>query len=384
VNDERRRVVHFVSGGGSGATRVAADLALAQFRDPTLEPHLVLRDKGRPLPPSMEARIRAAALPLHWVSNRFPRRRVVRDLERLCETIEPVAFFAHGYSEHLWGRRAASRVPLVIHVEHNIERYLPWRVWAARRLVAHTAATVCVSTAVEAEVRRLRIGAPRTEVLYNGIDVGRFGCASPLSVRRADILVPARFARSKDQPTLVRAAQRLRERGWGGLMIFAGGGKASHREGCERLVRRLDLESQVVFPGVVDDLPSRFATSRVVALASRREGLPLVIAEAMSAGCAVVASRIPGITDIVCGDGASANGWLFTAGDDRGAADALWSALTQDEEAQRRADAGRSLTAAQFSLAAMVGRYQRLLEELFASLGPSVLVERPLLAVRDA
>lgn len=46
--DSRRiRIVHFVTGGGSGATRVALDIALAQCRVADFEPHLILRNKGR-------------------------------------------------------------------------------------------------------------------------------------------------------------------------------------------------------------------------------------------------------------------------------------------------------------------------------------------------
>jgi len=357
-------VVHFVSGGGSGSTRVALDLALAQSRDPRLQPHLVLRDKGRALPAAMQRQAQAAALPVHWIRNRHPRRHVVRDLRALLETLEPAAFFAHGYSEHLWGRRAAGGVPVVIHVEHNVERYWPWRAWAARRLAAGTTATVCVSSAVQAQVERLRIGGRRIVVLHNGVDGERFFCERALAARAADIVVPARFAASKDQPTLLRAARLLRERGWRGRMWFAGGGRAAHRVRAERLAQRLELGDQVRFLGRVDDLPARFAASRVVALASRREGLPLVLAEAMSAGCAVVASEIPGITDIVRGAGREANGWLFRAGDAEGAACVLWEALTHDAEAQRRAAAGRLDAARHFSLAAMSARYGRLLEEL--------------------
>lgn len=362
----RLRVIHFVSGGGTGATRVALDLALAQSRDPDYEPYLLLRSKGRPLSPVMQGQIDQARLPLHWIDNLWPRWRVIRQLTGLCARIKPDVFFAHGYSEHLWGRRAAfaAGVPAVIQVEHNVERYLPWRVWAARRLAARTRATVCVSNAVADSVRRLRLGAPRIEVLHNGVDLDRYRCDTPIADRRADVLMPARFARKKDQPTLIRAARILVDRGWQGQLLLAGGGKASHRRGCEQLARALGLERRVQFLGSVNDLPQRLAQCRVAALSSWQEGLPLVLAESMAAGCAVVASGIPGITDIVR-DGT--NGWLFPAGDEAAAAAALWQALTDDAEAQRRASAGRADATGHFSLEQMAARYKGLLQSLPAA-----------------
>ena len=364
----RLRIVHFVSGGGTGATRVALDVALAQAQDPDYEPTLILRQKGRPLSPVMQEQIAKAALPLHWVDNLWPRFRVIRQLKDLCARMRPDVFFAHGYSEHLWGRRAAfaAGVPIVIQVEHNVERYLPWRVWAARRLASRTRATVCVSNAVADNIRRLRIGAERIEVLHNGVDLRRYLCETPIAARRADVLMPARFARKKDQPTLIRAAKILVDRGWQGQLLLAGGGKAGHRRACERLVQTLGLEGRAQFLGNVNDLPQRLAQCRVAALSSWQEGLPLVLAESMAAGCAVVASGIPGITDIVR-DGA--NGWLFPAGDEAAAADALWQALSDDAEAQRRASAGRADAIGHFSLDQMAARYRDLLQSLPAGAG---------------
>lgn len=375
------RVVHFVSGGGSGATRVALDLARSQLTRHGLEPFLILRDKGRPLPEDLSRQVRESQLEVRWVRNRLPRSLVVRELEALCEELRPVALFAHGYSEHLWGRRAAKRVPILIHVEHNIERYPPWRIWAARRLAPRTAATVCVSRAVEQRVRALRIGASRILTVHNGIDLGRFRCDTPLAERAPDILMPARFAQSKDQPTLIRAALELQRRGWAGRLLFAGRGKAVHRRRCERLVRSLGLTERVCFLGGVADLPAHLAACRVAALSSRREGLPLVLAEAMGAGCAVVASDIPGIDEIVRGTGPSANGWLFPPGDPQAAAEALWRALNDVAEAQRRADAGRRDAETRFSLTLMAQRYARLFDELFEDLTRDA---RPAVAARLA
>jgi glycosyltransferase involved in cell wall biosynthesis len=351
-----------VTGGGTGATRVALDLALAQSKSPDYEPHLALRNKGRPLSPVMQEQVKQAGLPLYWVDNVWPRSRVIRQISDLCSRIKPDVFFAHGYSEHLWGRRAAfaSGVPTVIHVEHNVERYLPWRVWAARRLGPQTAATVCVSEAVADSVRRLKIGGQRVVVLHNGVDLGRYASDRPLNGRSGDILMPARFARKKDQPTLIRAAKLLVDRGWQGQLLLAGGGKPVHRRKCERLVQSLRLAGHVQFLGNVNDLPQRLAQCRVAALATWQEGLPLVLAEAMAAGCAVVASGIPGVTDILNGR----NGWTFPAGDDAAAADALWQALTDDAEAQRRADSGRADANGHFSLTRMAQRYDELLRTL--------------------
>lgn len=358
-------MIHWVTGGGTGATRVALDVALAQ-RAGGREVHLLLRNKGRPLSPVMQQQADSAGIPIHWIANVWPRFRVIRQLVAVCRQLKPDVFFAHGYSEHLWGRRAAfaAGVPVVIHVEHNVERYLPWRVWAARALAARTHATACVSSGVEANVRRLGIGSARTLTVHNGVDLSRFRNDAPLLNRRADILMPARFARKKDQPTLIRAARLLVDRGWQGQLLLAGGGKPVHRRRCERLVNQLQLQDRVQFLGNVNDLPQRLARCRVAALASWQEGLPLVLAEAMAAGCAVAASRIPGITDIVHDQGPDATGWLFEPGNEVQAAEVLWQALTQDVEAQRRADAGRRSAEGHFSLDEMARRYDALLQSI--------------------
>lgn len=363
-------LVHFVSGGGTGSTRVAVDLALAQARRRGWRPHLILRDKGVSLQPTMQRQIEQAGLPLHWVPNLWPRSRLVRSIQVLCGQIQPTVFFAHGYSEHLWGRRAALQqsVPYLVHVEHNVERYLPWRVRAARRLAISTQVTACVSSGVEQNVRRLGIGGAHVLTVHNGVDGERFRCDTPLEMRAADILVPARFARNKDQATLIRAASLLRaRRGWTGRLLLAGGGKRRYRLHSERLVSALGLGEQVRFLGSVDNLPQRLAECRVVALASWQEGLPLVLVEAMSAGCAVVASAIPGVTDVLRGDGPTANGWLFPPGDAGAAAEALWRALGGDAEAQQRASRGTHDAEGHFSLAAMAQRYERIIDGLLTA-----------------
>jgi len=108
----------------------------------------------------------------------------------------------------------------------------------------------------------------------------------------------------------------------------------------------------------------------VAALASWQEGLPLVLAEAMDAGCAVAASAIPGITDILRDSpDANPNGWLFPAGDAEKAAAALWHALSDDAEAQRRADAGRRDANGHFSVVEMARRYEDLLRSILQERG---------------
>jgi len=357
------RIVHFVTGGGTGSTRVALDLAIAQLDDPGLRPHLLLRRKGKHPPLPLVREIEASGLPHDWIENSFPRSRVIREIAQRCTDLGAEIFFAHGYSEHLWGRRAAiqAQTPLIVHVEHNEERYLPWRLLSARRLARKTAVTVCVSSGVRESVLRLGIGSERIEVIHNGINTNRFQCDTPHAERSPDIVMAARFAGKKDQETLIRAARILVDRGWGGRLLLAGGGKKRHRSRCRRLAADLALTDRVAFLGPVEDLPTLFGRSRVAALSSRQEGFGLVLVEAMAAGCAVVASRIPGITDVV---EEGRNGWLFPPREPEAAADALAAALSLNEETLQRIRVGREVAETIFSTAAMARRYRTLLNSL--------------------
>ncbi len=76
-------------------------------------------------------------------------------------------------------------------------------------------------------------------------------------------------------------------------------GEGSQRRRLERLARRLGLSSNVVFCGFRKDLRRLLHLTDVLVTASRREGLPRVVMEAMAAGRPVVATDVRGNRDLV-------------------------------------------------------------------------------------
>lgn len=359
------RVIHFVTGGGSGATKVALEVACGHLRTGRYEPLLVLRRKKVPLPQAMLDRIAATGLRVEWVVA-GPKWTTRRQLRELIAEFRPQVFVAHGFSEHIWGRQAsfAMGVPVVLHVEHNCERYAFWRRWQARPLAGRTAATVCVSQGVADRVTGLGLAGPRVEVIHNGVDAARFAAgAPPFANRSQDIVMAARFAGQKDQPTLIRAVKRLVDEGWTGRLLLAGDGKASCRRACERLVSSLGLAGRVDFPGRVDPVPL-FHRCRAAVLSTHYEGLPLVLIEYMAAGCAAIGSVAPGVTDIIA-DGR--NGWTFPTGDDVALARLLQRVLAGGPEVEAVAARGQADAPARFALDRMVDRYENLFAELLPS-----------------
>jgi glycosyltransferase involved in cell wall biosynthesis len=249
-------------------------------------------------------------------------------------------------------------------VEHNCERYSFWRRWQARPLAARTTATACVSQGVADHVTRLGLASSRVEVIHNGIDAARFAVgAPPFASRTQDIVMGARFARQKDQPTLIRAAKRLVDGGWTGRLLLAGDGKASHRRACQRLVASLGLHERVDFLGRVDPVPL-FHRCRAAVLSTHYEGLPLVLIEYMAAGCAAIGSVAPGVTDIIS---AGRNGWTFPAGDDAALAQVLQRVLAGGPEIESVVARGQADAPARFALDRMVDRYENLIAELLGA-----------------
>lgn len=366
---EKPRVIHFVTGGGSGATKVALDVACGHLRSGNFEPLLVMRRKKAALPATMQKQIEATGLRTAWVDD-WPKWTTRRQLGALIADFRPQVFAAHGFSEHIWGRQAAfaAGVPVVIHIEQNCERYAFWRLWAARPLTARTTATVCVSQGVADHIRPKGLVSPRLEIIHNGGDPSRYAAgAPPFASRGQDIVMVARFARQKDQPTLIRAAKRLADTGWTGRLLLGGDGKASHRRACERLVRSLGLAGRVDFLGRVSDAAPLYHRCRAAVLSTHYEGLPLVLIDYMTAGCAAIASHAPGVPDIIQ---PGKTGWLFPTGDDAALAGILRQVLAGGPAVEAVAARGQAEVPGLFSVQRMINRYESLFAELLKAPQP--------------
>ena len=100
------------------------------------------------------------------------------------------------------------------------------------------------------------------------------------------------------------------------------------REECRELSQKLGLEDRVLFPGQVRDIPAWYAMADAAVSASRSEGLPFNVMEAMYAGLPVVASQVKGHTDLIT-DGET--GLLYPYGDAEGCAQRVWRLMGSTE-----------------------------------------------------
>jgi glycosyltransferase involved in cell wall biosynthesis len=222
---------------------------------------------------------------------------------------------SHGKGAGLYGRLAArrARVP-AIHTFHGIH-YAGYpaglgRIYLAleRRLARMTEAVVYVSESEARDAAALGLAPPgRTRVIVNGIDARRIGqAAMPRpSARNALGLEPdalvlgtvARFDSVKALDVLLRgfavlAAGRPKAR-----LVLIGDGPETRR--LRALAASLGIDTRVRFAGVVAEASRLLPALDLYASASRREGLPLALLEAMACCLPAAATRVSGHVDAV-------------------------------------------------------------------------------------
>lgn len=199
---------------------------------------------------------------------------------------------------------------------------------------------------------RYKLGKKVIHIPGIGVDFSRLDDAPPDARQRLraelgipeDALVliyPAEFSKRKSQSVLIQAMERLPEQV---VLVLAGDGAL--REECGALAQRLGLADRVLFPGYVKDMGSWYAMADAAVSASRIEGLPFNIMEAMYAGLPVVASDVKGHSDLIPDDGI---GLLYPYGDAQACASRVRQLLDSEGLRRRLAESGRR-RAAQYSL----------------------------------
>lgn len=230
----------------------------------------------------------------------------------------------------LWGLEERPRVANMVH-GYLFDDETPWLkrnllLGAERWMAGDTDLVLTMNRWDYETAKKYQLGRRVANVPGVGVDLSRFDGVLPDSRRRlrkelgipenAFVLIyAAEFSKRKSQNVIIRALKRLPGRV---LLILAGEGAL--REECQKLARGLGLEERVLFPGQVRDIPAWYAMADAAVSASRSEGLPFNVMEAMYAGLPVVASQVKGHTDLIT-DGVT--GLLYPYGDDRACAEQI-------------------------------------------------------------
>jgi len=259
--------------------------------------------------------------------------------------------------------RLSGARPVVLYTAHGFyfhDRMRPWLrrvlIWQERlfgRLCTDFLFTVSPEDHATALRERI-IDVGRTHCLNSlGIDLERFGSVTAASPQRSDIGLSeedrviayvGRLVREKGVLDLLEAIALLRERVPGIRLVVIGDTLASDRgRGVQSQIRDLiakhGLEKNVVFLGFREDVPSLFRLVDVFALPSYREGMPLVILEAMAAGKPVVTTNVRGCREEVVN---GVTGIVVAPRDPRSLSEAILSLLVAPERAKAMGLAGKA------------------------------------------
>jgi glycosyltransferase involved in cell wall biosynthesis len=222
-----------------------------------------------------------------------------------------------------------------------------------------------------------RVPAARGRVVYDGIDIPPAAATDHRSSVHREFNIPeaapvvgmlARVAPQKDFATLIRAAVQILAAQPQTFFLIVGdySSDSIYRELYEDVHRQLTehrVDGSFIFTGHRQDVERLLSAIDIFVLSTHREGLPLVILEAMAHAKPVVATEVDGIPEIVRH---GETGLLFPHEDDAQLAAHVAGLLQDRSRAARLGEAGRRLVQNEFSrqrfAAAMTSVYSEILE----------------------
>jgi alpha-maltose-1-phosphate synthase len=277
---------------------------------------------------------------------------------------------------HTWYANLAGHLSSLLYgvphvmTAHSLEPLRPWKAeqlgggyalssWCERTAIESAAAVIAVSQGMAADIRASypAVPADRVHVIYNGIDANqyrpdqgrdaldRFG----IDPSEPSVVFVGRVTRQKGLPVLLRAAEWIDPSAQ--LVLCAGQADTAELQAeVTGLVEHLRASRS----GVIW-LPGMLAKSEVIQILSHAtvfvcpseyEPLGIVNLEAMACGCAVVASAVGGIPEVVA-DGET--GQLVPPGDERALAAAVNAMIANPAMAAEFGARGRKRAVAEFS-----------------------------------
>ena len=304
--------------------------------------------------------------------------RDVKHLMQLCEVREIDVLHSHNVRANIHARVAGKRaaVPARVSTIHNSVYHYDVSRWHQRVYALAERVTlrwcdrvIAVSEGIAQELRgSYGLPAERITVVPNGVDPERLEARTSREEVREKAGVPpgatvllqvGRLTPQKGFDVLFKAIHRIAER-HPDLVVFVAG-EGPLRGELEGLAQKLQISPAVRFLGHREDVADLLNAADLVTLASRSEGMPYTLLEAMGSGRAVVATRIGGIEEVIKKEGTA----LLVPTEDPGAlAGAITELLDDRARAAAVGKAARAYIMQHHTAAGMVAQVQSIYRDL--------------------
>jgi exopolysaccharide biosynthesis polyprenyl glycosylphosphotransferase len=274
----------------------------------------------------------------------------VRALLAHVRELQPDVIHAHsavaGVIARLVGKLRQIPVVYTVHgfgFKPQARWWIRTNAWLAEAvLAAWTTRMVCVSAYEKELAARLPMPPERVSVVHNALaDVP---WRSDMRTQPPSLVMVARMAAPKRPDVLIEALALLEQMGLQPDTRILGGGPD-----LDRHQQAAAPMSHIRLEGDVSDVAQRLAQHQIFVLLSDHEGLPISILEAMRAGMAIVATRLPGIEEMLTH---ADSAWLVS-NTPQAVADALHALLADAALRERLGRAARARYELQFQPEAM-------------------------------
>jgi glycosyltransferase involved in cell wall biosynthesis len=239
-------------------------------------------------------------------------------IRSLFKRLKPVLIHTHTSKGGLVGRAAAylASVPCIVHTIHGfpfaegMSRVKYWTfVYVERFLALFTNIMFSQSEedVIQGKQYKILPKEQRIRHISNGIDLTRFSgrenlkvtnkLTSELNLKKNEVLILTigRINHEKGYYEIIEALSMLSKN----IHLISVGFDEGHKAILEEKIKEFNLEKQVHWLGLRQDIPDLMAQCQIFVLASHREGVPRSLIEAQAMGLACIATDIRGCREVI-------------------------------------------------------------------------------------
>lgn len=276
---------------------------------------------------------------------------------------------SHGYREDLYALKCRSLAKLV--ATNHLWKRTDWKLSLYAKLDAFLLKffhhIVAVSKPVKIDMLNEGLKDQKITLVQNGIDTAHYAQKHDTAAIKAslgieqDATVLATLSSLTGEKAIdvaIKAFAALPEQSNKLTLLVIGDGP--ERDNLQQLAHKLGCEKRVVFAGRRSDISALLSCVDLFVLSSLAEGLPMALLEAMASGCAVIATAVGDVPDVVD----TSVGRLIEAGDSQALTNAMQEIVYDSAALKRYGNAAKNRIEQQFSSKAMASGYAAIYNKL--------------------